>query len=56
MLNPNPCLVLWTIVTFILLLFILRKVAWKPLLDILSKREESIKNALETAEKAKEDA
>jgi len=56
MLNPNPGLIIWTIVTFVLLLLILRKVAWKPLLEILSKREESVKNALEKAEKAQNDA
>jgi F-type H+-transporting ATPase subunit b len=56
MLSPNPGLILWTIITFILLLFILKKVAWKPLLEILSKREESVKDALERAEKAQSDA
>jgi len=56
MLNPNPGLILWTILTFILLLIILRKFAWKPLLGILSKREESVKIALEKAEKAQSEA
>ncbi len=56
MLNPNPGLIIWTIVTFVLLLLILRKVAWKPLLEILFKREESVKSALDKAEKAQSDA
>jgi F-type H+-transporting ATPase subunit b len=56
MLNPNPGLILWTIVTFILLLFLLRKIAWKPLLGVLAAREESVKNSIEKAEKAKEEA
>ena len=56
MLSPNPGLVIWTIITFILLLFILRKVAWKPLLEALRAREESVKNAIEHAEKARNDA
>ena len=56
MLDPNPGLIIWTIVTFILLLFFLKKFAWKPLLEALQKREDSVKNSLERAEQAKQDA
>jgi F-type H+-transporting ATPase subunit b len=56
MLNPNPGLILWTIVTFVLLVLLLRKVAWKPLLQALNDREESIRSALERAEFAKSEA
>jgi F-type H+-transporting ATPase subunit b len=56
MLNPNPGLILWTIVTFVLLVLLLRRVAWKPLLQALSDREESVRSALERAELAKSEA
>ena len=49
----NPGLIVWTLVTFILLLLILRKVAWKPILSALDQRESAIKDSLEKAEKAK---
>lgn len=56
MLSPNPGLIIWTLITFILLLLILKKFAWKPLLDALNKREQSVKDSLERAEQAKNDA
>jgi F-type H+-transporting ATPase subunit b len=49
-------LALWTVVVFLLLLFILRKVAWKPMLEGLQKREENIKSALEEAKRAHEES
>lgn len=56
LLDVNPGLMIWTIVTFIILLLILKKVAWKPILTALDKRESDIKQALEQAEKAKDEA
>lgn len=56
LLDVNPGLMIWTVVTFILLLLILKKVAWKPILEALDKREIEIKNSLEQAENAKEEA
>jgi F-type H+-transporting ATPase subunit b len=56
MLDPNPGLIIWTIVTFVLLLVVLRKFAWRPLLDALTKREEGVRGALERAERAREEA
>ena len=56
MLTPNPGLIVWTIVTFILLVIILRKFAWKPLLEALNKREEHVRSSLERAEQAKTEA
>jgi F-type H+-transporting ATPase subunit b len=56
LLDVNPGLMIWTVVTFILLLFILKKIAWKPILEALDKREKEIKNSLEQAENAKEEA
>ena len=51
----DPGLFVWTILTFLLLLFVLAKFAWKPLLKMLKDREELIRSSLEDAEKAKEE-
>jgi F-type H+-transporting ATPase subunit b len=47
---------LWTVVVFLLLLFVLRKVAWGPMLAGLQKREDSIKSALEEAKRSNEES
>jgi F-type H+-transporting ATPase subunit b len=52
----SPGLIIWTIVTFIVLLIVLKKVAWKPILTALDQRESAIRESLEKAEKAKEEA
>ena len=46
---------LWSIVVFVALLFILRKMAWGPMLEGLQKREDSIRSAVEEAKKAREE-
>ena len=56
MLTPNPGLILWTIVTFVVLAILLRKMAWKPLLEALHKREEHVQSSLDRAEQAKAEA
>jgi F-type H+-transporting ATPase subunit b len=56
LLSVNGGLVFWTVVTFILLVFLLTKFAWKPILSALKQREDAIKDSLEQAEKAKEEA
>lgn len=56
MLDPNPGLIVWTIVTFVLLLIVLRKFAWKPLLKALHDRESSIRGSLDQAEGARAEA
>jgi F-type H+-transporting ATPase subunit b len=53
--TPGFGLVFWTLITFLILLFILRKFAWKPILGAVSDREESIKGALASAEEAKKE-
>ena len=45
----------WQTIIFILLIILLKKFAWKPILDAVNEREEGIKNALLSAEKAKEE-
>ncbi|WP_223550166.1 MULTISPECIES: F0F1 ATP synthase subunit B [Aestuariivivens] len=46
-------LFVWMAVLFLALVFLLKKFAWKPILDAVESREEGIKNALDAAEKAK---
>ena len=56
MLEINSGLILWTILTFVIVLIILRKAAWKPLLGALAAREESIRASLREAEDARAQA
>ena len=51
----DPGLFIWTILTFIVLFLVLAKFAWKPLLVALKDREDQIKTALQNAEKAKDE-
>lgn len=52
---PDFGLLFWMVVSFSFLLFILRKYAWKPILKALSDRENSIDEALQAAQLAKEE-
>lgn len=45
----------WQMLIFIALILLLRKFAWKPILDSVNNREEGIRNALSSAEKAREE-
>ncbi|WP_111707158.1 F0F1 ATP synthase subunit B [Lutibacter citreus] len=45
----------WQVAIFILLVFLLKKMAWKPILNAVNEREEGIKNALEEAENARKE-
>ncbi|WP_407426451.1 F0F1 ATP synthase subunit B [Arcticibacter sp.] len=54
-LNHHLGFVVWASVAFLLLLVILKKLAWKPILGMISERERFIENALASAEKAKEE-
>lgn len=47
---------LYSIIVFVLLLLILKKVAWGPMLEGLNRREKTIRSALDEAQKAREDA
>ena len=49
----DPGLFIWTILTFLILFYVLAKFAWKPLLTALESRENTIRSSLEDAEKAK---
>ncbi|MBS29990.1 MAG: ATP synthase F0 subunit B [Candidatus Marinimicrobia bacterium] len=55
-LMPNTGLTLWTIATFLFLLFVLRWKAWGPLMDALDARAKQIEESLSKAEKVTADA
>ena len=56
MLEINPGLIVWTIITFVLVLTVLRLTAWKPLLAALKVREEAIRSSLVQAAEARKEA
>ena len=51
--TPGIGLIFWTSVVFLLLVFILKKFAWKPILDAVEKRSDSIEKAINAADEAK---
>lgn len=53
--TPDLGLLFWQTITFLIVLFILAKFAWKPILSSLKEREDSIDEALSAAKKAKEE-
>jgi len=56
MLDLYPGLMIWTIVSFLILLFILKKAAWTPIVKALEEREKGIKDDIESARSAREEA
>jgi F-type H+-transporting ATPase subunit b len=52
----NVALVLWTTITFLLLLVVLRKFAWGPILEMIDTREKTIADALESARRERAEA
>jgi F-type H+-transporting ATPase subunit b len=55
LIEPAIGLIFWTTITFVLLLVLLGKFAWKPILDSVNEREEGIKNALLSADNARKE-
>lgn len=53
--TPDLGLIVWTTVVFCILLFLLAKFAWKPILNAVNQREKSIEEALNKAEEAKKE-
>ena len=53
--QPDPGLFIWTIITFLVLLGLLAKFAWGPLLKALEERQETIRRSLDDADQAKQD-
>jgi F-type H+-transporting ATPase subunit b len=56
LLNPNVGLAIWTIVTFVIVLLVLRRFAWKPILASMEAREAGIRRLIDDAEAAREEA
>ena len=55
MISFDPGLIIWTTIIFTLLLIVLKRFAWKPILRAVEERNNSIEQALRSAEKAKEE-
>ena len=53
--TPEFGLLFWQVLTFLTVLFVLSRFAWKPIMSGLKEREESIENALAEAKKAREE-
>ena len=53
--QPDPGLFIWTIATFLVLFYLLRKYAWRPLLTALEERQETIRKSLDDADQAKQE-
>ena len=51
--TPGIGLIFWTTVIFLLIVFLLAKFAWKPVLGMINERNKSIDDALKLAEKTK---
>ncbi len=55
LLTPELGLFVWTLVAFLAVFFILRKFAWKPILNMLSERETGIAESIASAERMKKE-
>ena len=51
--TPDVGILFWTFISFAVLLFLLKKFAWKPIVGAVNDREQSIREALASAEKAR---
>jgi F-type H+-transporting ATPase subunit b len=56
LLQPDTGLMIWTVVTFLFVVLVLTKAAWKPILDGINSREARIREDIERAEKANAEA
>jgi F-type H+-transporting ATPase subunit b len=56
LLRVDPGLMLWTIITFIVLLLILWKAAWRPIVDALDARAEKVRFEIDNAERTRQEA
>ncbi|MDO5510995.1 MAG: F0F1 ATP synthase subunit B [Weeksellaceae bacterium] len=55
LLTPSIGLIFWTALVFLILIFILGKFAWKPILNMVNERETRIEDALNEAKKARDE-
>ena len=56
LLEPNFGLIFWTVVNFLILVFLLAKFAWKPIIKALDDREKKIKDDISSAQAARTEA
>ncbi|NTV92648.1 MAG: F0F1 ATP synthase subunit B [Chlorobiaceae bacterium] len=56
LLSPNPGLIFWTTVSFVIVMLILRKLAWGPIISALEEREKGIQSSIDRAHSAKDEA
>lgn len=54
--KPEPGLIIWTWVSFILLFGVLAKLGYKPILEIIKKREEGIRHSIDESERVRNEA
>src|SRR3954471_8517289 len=54
--DVQPGLVFWTLITFIIVVFVLRRVAWGPLLEAVNEREKQIQSSIDAAKKERAEA
>ncbi len=55
LIQPDPGLFIWTILTFLVLVVLLARFAWRPLLQALERRQEAIAKSLEDAQHARQE-
>ncbi|HIB36307.1 F0F1 ATP synthase subunit B [Mesonia sp.] len=53
LIKPEIGLIVWQTVVFVILVLLLAKFAWRPILGLIKERESSINDALDSAEKAR---
>lgn len=53
LIQPSLGLIVWTSVSFLILMVVLRKYAWKPILDAVDERDQKISQAIQAAEEAR---
>ncbi len=56
LLRVDPGLLLWTIITFLVLVLILWKAAWRPIVDALDARAEKVRFEIDNAERSRQEA
>src|SRR5262245_2013173 len=56
LIDVQPGLIFWTLVTFIIVAFVLRRVAWGPLLQAVADREKQIQSSIDAAKKERAEA
>lgn len=56
LIKPNPGLMIWTIVTFLIVLWVLKRYAFGRIAELLDQRREQVRSNLEAAEQARDEA